>query len=68
VEISLLEAGGCNTGGDIICGGNLSGDINCKGCVTVNGDIEAEKIRGNVVCNSLTCDKIEGNVTINKED
>ena len=60
-------SGGCNTGTEISCGGNLSGDVNCGGTVKVAGDIEAEKIKGNVVCNSLKCEKVEGNVTINKE-
>ncbi len=61
-------SGGCNTGGAITCGGNLSGDINCRGDVTVKGDVEAERIKGNVICNFLKCDKVEGNVTINKVD
>ena len=59
-------SGGCITNGDITCGGNLIGDINCASDVTVGGYVEAEKIKGDVVCNSLKCDKIEGNVTINK--
>ena len=59
-------SGGCNTGGDITCAGNLSGDINCGGEVTVKGDVEAVRIKGNIVCNSLKCDKIEGDITINK--
>ena len=46
----------------------ITGDINCGGEVTVKGDVEAGKIKGNVVCNSLTCDKVEGNITINKVD
>ena len=57
-------SGGCNTNGDITCGGNLLGDINCRGCVTVTGDVEAEKIKGDVVCNSLKCDRIEGDVQV----
>ena len=68
VTVKGSFSGGCNTGGDITCGGNLSGNINCGGGVTVKGDVEAEKIKGNVVCNSLKCDKVEGNVTINKVD
>ena len=36
--------------------------------MTVKGDVEAERIQGNVVCNSLKCDKVEGNVTIKKAD
>ena len=61
-------SGGCNCGKDISCGGNLSGDISCGRDVTVQGNVESVKIKGNVICNSLQCDKIEGNVTINKID
>ena len=61
-------SGGCNTGGAITCGGNLSGDINCGGDVTVKGNVESVRIKGNVICNSLKCDKVEGNVAINKVD
>lgn len=61
-------SGGCNTGMDISCGGNISGDINCGGAVTVSGDVEAVRIKGDVVCNSLKCDKIEGDVVINKAE
>ncbi len=60
--------GACNSGADITCGGNFSGDINCSGTVKVMGDVEAKKIKGNVVCNSLECEKIEGNVTINEDN
>lgn len=60
-------SGGCNTGTEITCGGNLSGDVNCGGMVKVTGDVEAEKIKGNVVCNSLKCERIEGNVTVKQE-
>lgn len=61
-------SGGCNAGGQVICGGDFSGDINCKGTLTVRGNVESEKIKGDVVCNSLKCEKIEGNVTINQAD
>ena len=60
-------SGGCNTGGAIACGGDLVGDINCRD-VTVKGNVESMRIKGNVICNSLKCDKVEGNVTINKID
>ncbi len=59
-------SGGCNAGGDITCGGNLSGDVCSGGDVTVKGDLEAERIQGNVICNALKCDKVEGSVTIHK--
>ena len=60
-------SGGCNAGGDVTCGGNFSGDINCNE-LTVGGDVESVKIKGDVVCNSLKCDNIEGDVTIVKKD
>lgn len=56
-------SGGCNADGDVTCGGNFSGDINCNE-LTVGGDVESVKIKGDVVCNSLKCDNIEGDVTI----
>ena len=57
-------SGGCNCGDGITVGGNLTGDINCGGGVTVTGDIEAKKIKGNVVCNSFECEKVEGDITV----
>ena len=68
ITVAGSFSGGSNTGGSITCGGNFSGDIVCGGYVTVKGDVEAERIQGNVVCNSLKCDKVEGNVTIKKAD
>lgn len=68
ITVSGSFSGGCNTGGSITCGGNLSGDVNSRGTVTVAGDVEAERIKGDVVCNSLKCERIEGDVTINKEN
>ena len=66
IQVGGHFSGGCNTGGNITCGGNLSGDVNCGGAMTVEGNVEAVNIKGNVVCNSLKCDKIEGVVAINK--
>ena len=62
-------SGGCIAGVEIVCGGNVSGDITVgnSGEVTIGGDVEAKKIKGNVFCNSLECEKIEGNVTIQKK-
>ena len=60
-------SGGCNAGGEVTCGGNFFGDINC-GALTVGGDVESVKIKGDVVCNFLKCDKVEGDVTIVKKD
>ena len=67
VAVSGSVYGGCNAGDNIVVGGDLKGVISCGGAVKVDGDVEAEKITGNVVCNSLKCEKIEGDVTINKE-
>ena len=68
ITVAGSFSGGCNTGGTITCGGNLSGDINCGGDVTVKGDVEAVRIKGNVICNSLKCDKVEGDVTIKTKE
>ncbi len=57
-------SGGCNVGGDITCGGDFSGDINCGGSVQVTGDVEATKIKGNVRCSTLKCDRVEGDVMV----
>lgn len=65
VTVSGHFSGGCNTNGNIFCGGNLSGNVSCGGTITVSGNVESEKIKGDVVCNSLKCEKIEGNITIN---
>ena len=61
-------SGGCNCGSTITCGGNLSGDVSCGAAITVGGDVEAVIIKGNVTCNFMKCDKIEGDVVINGED
>ena len=61
-------SGGCNTGNEITCGGNLSGDVTCGGTVRVTGDVESKEIKGNVICNSLKCEIIKGEVTINKQN
>lgn len=61
-------SGGCNTGGTITCGGDLFGDVNCGSDMNVKGNVESVRIKGNVICNSLKCDKVEGNITINKVD
>lgn len=59
--------GSCIAGDGITCGGNLKGDITCGDSVTVTGNVEAVKIKGNVTCNSLKCDKVEGDITINEK-
>lgn len=67
VTVGGSFSGGCNTGGDVICGGDFSGDVNCRE-LSVAGNVKAERIKGNVVCNSLECDRVEGDVAINKVD
>ena len=59
--------GRCIAGDGITCGGNLKGDITCGDTVTVTDNVEAVKIKGNVTCNSLKCDKVEGDITINEK-
>lgn len=61
-------SGGCYAEHEIVCKGNLFGNISCPGNLTIGGDVEAEKIDGNVVCNSLKCDLIKGDVTVKKND
>ena len=58
-------SGGCNCGGEIVVGRNCSGDVNCRE-ITVGGDVEADRIKGNVICKSLECDRVEGDVIIQK--
>lgn len=60
--------GSCIAGDGIVIGGNHSGEIKCNDTVTVSGNVEAKIIKGSVVCNSLECEKVEGNVTIKKEN
>ena len=54
--------GGCNCGDSINVGRDLNGGINCGGNVKVGGNVDAEKIKGDVECRDLRCDLIEGNV------
>ena len=63
-------SGGCSAGMEMVCGGNVTGDISVgnSGEITIRGDVKAKKVKGNVLCNSLECDKIEGNVTIQKKN
>lgn len=68
ITVGGCLSGGCNTGGDITCGGDLSGDVNCGDTITVRGSVDAKRIQGNVVCNFLKCERIEGGVTINQVD
>ncbi|MBQ8546626.1 MAG: helix-turn-helix domain-containing protein [Clostridia bacterium] len=75
-------SGGVNANGDVCAGkdiigeinttrgitvkGNVSGNIECDGKIQVEGNVDAGKITGNVICNELKCERVEGSVTINK--
>lgn len=67
IEVKGNVSGTCNAGAKIVVGGNISGVVNC-GDLAVAGYVESQKIEGNVVCNSLKCDLVKGNVVINKAD
>ena len=67
IMVSNNLSGGCNAGYQIYCEGDITGDISSADNIKVCGNVEAERIKGNVECNSLKCEKIEGDVTINKE-
>lgn len=54
--------GSCTVGRNVTCG-TVSGNITCKE-VNVSGDVEAQRITGNVMCKSIKCDRITGRVTI----
>lgn len=82
VSIGFNLSGGVNTCADVTIGGsvsggiraeknihvngNVSGNVECDGVIQVEGNIEAERIKGNVTCCELKCDRVEGNVSINK--
>ncbi len=66
IVVGTEICGGCVAGRDIVSGGKIFGDVNAKGDITAD-TIEAGKIEGNVVCGSVKCDLIEGNVTIKGE-
>ena len=51
-------------GNTVECKGNIIGDVECQN-ITVGGDVTAEKIKGNVSCNVIKCDDVEGEVKIN---
>ena len=59
-------SGACNVGGEFSVGGDISGNINCAN-LTVEGDVEATKIKGNVQCSVLRCGNVEGKVTIGEK-
>lgn len=64
VNVEGNFSGGCNTTGSINVGGSCFGDINSGGKLNISGNVDAERIKGNVVCNFLKCDCISGDVTI----
>ena len=65
--------------GNLMSDSSINGDVVCHGyidCHEINGDVSAQSSitaheinsHGKVICNSLNCDKIEGNVTIKQVD
>lgn len=66
VAIGGSASGGVRAEKSISVKGNISGNVECDGNIQVEGKIEAERVKGNVTCYELKCDRVEGNVTINK--
>ena len=65
--------------GNLMSDSSINGDVVCHGyidCHEINGDVSAQgsitayeiNSHGKIVCNSLKCDKIEGDVTIKQAD
>lgn len=63
--------------GNLFSDSSINGDVVCHGyidCHEINGDVSAQgtitaheiNSHGKIVCNSLNCDKIEGNITTKK--
>ena len=67
VEIFGNLASDSSINGDVICHGHID-------CHEINGDVSAQSSitayeinsHGKIVCNSLNCDKVEGNITTKK--
>ena len=65
--------------GNLFSDSSINGDVVCHGyidCHEINGDVSAQgtitaheiNSHGKSVCNSLNCDKVEGNITTKKAD
>jgi transcriptional regulator with XRE-family HTH domain len=65
--------------GNLMSDSSINGDVVCHGyidCHEINGDVSAQgsitaheiSSHGKIVCDSLKCDKIEGEVTIKQAD
>ncbi len=65
--------------GNLMSDSSINGDVVCHGyidCHEINGDVSAQgsitayeiNSHGKIVCNSLKCDKIEGDITIKQAD
>ena len=65
--------------GNLMSDSSINGDVVCHGyidCHEINGDVSAQgsitayeiNSHGKIVCNSLKCDKIEGDVTLKQAD
>ena len=63
--------------GNLFSDSSINGDVVCHGyidCHEINGDVSSQgsitaheiNSHGKIVCNSLNCDKIEGNITTKK--
>lgn len=61
-------SGNINCGDSVTVSGSVEAEmIHCGDNVTVTGDVEATSIYGEVICNEVKCDKIEGDVTVLKK-
>lgn len=65
--------------GNLMSDSSINGDVVCHGyidCHEINGDVSAKgsitayeiNSHGKIVCNSLKCDKVEGDITIKQAD
>lgn len=61
ITVNGSVSGGCKAGGKVFVDGDLSGGCISEEQVTVAGDLS-----GGCICNSLICDKVEGDITINE--
>ena len=59
--------GEIHTNRDIVVKGNVSaGTMESDGKIKIEGKAEVDRITGDVICTELECERIEGNVTVNK--
>ena len=76
-------SGGINANGEVTAGANITGEIHterinvkgnitagtieCEKSINVEGNVEADRISGNVICTELKCERVEGSVTVKKQ-